>query len=290
VASWRGEIQIPAPQVHRLRAVLPLVLHRARALQVADGTLLDPWNGDMPLDLHVVDGVHPLVGARYEGTHRTVVDDDGDDTFHTGDDDLPDGGTSGDDWMPEVEHRWAAAIEADDAAAVRVAVVDGVGTDDAISVTIEVPSPDAATEVRLLGLVPVSPDGYMAGDIQAEGTVSWGALGASGDREVRVATITLGHPRFRAGLVADVQPVGDQWVVTSEGFVSGRGLSRPLFGLMMFFVAKKMRPVLDRRFAELADIVAEWNDLCREHPDDADLADVLVDRWLDHFRRAGERA
>lgn len=279
MASWRSEIQIPAPQLGRLTTVLPLVLQRARSLRVADGTLLDPWNDDMPLDLHVVDGVHPLVGARYEGTHRRVIDDDGDAELDDVDDDAVG------EWA-EVEHRWSAEVLADDAASARVAVIDGVGTDDEIRVTIEVPSPAAATEARFAGLLPISPDGFMAGDVEAECAASWAALSRPGDAQHRVATVTIGHPRFRAGLVTDVRPVAEQWVVTAEGFVSGRGLSRPLFGLMMFFVAKKMRPVLDHRFAELADVADDWNELCNEHPDDADLADVLVDRWLDHFRRA----
>jgi hypothetical protein len=283
VASWRGVIDIPAPEVHRLTAVLPLVLERARSLRVADGTLLDPFNDGVPLDLHVVDGVHPLVGARYEATYRSVAVDGLPDKVED-EPDVESVDPIGDDWAAGPAHEWVATIEADDATAVRVAVVDGAGSDDEITLTVELPMPARPVEVRLVGLVPVAPDGFMAGDIQAEGSVSWEALQVAGDGVRRLATVHIGHPRFRAGVVADVDPTGATWRVTADGFVSGRGLSWPWFALMMFFVARKMRPVLDRRLAELVEPVEEWIALTREFERDDELADALVDRWLDHVR------
>lgn len=287
MASWRGVIEIPAPEVHRLTAVLPLVLERARSLRVADGTVLDPWNGDGPLDLHVVGGTHPLVGTRYEATYRSVPVDGDLGRAATGDTPGDDGATDpiGDEWAARPDHEWVATIEADDASAVRIAVVDGAGSDDEITLTVELPMPARPTEVRLVGLVPIAPDGFMAGDIQAEGTVSWEALQVAGDGVRRLATVHIGHPRFRAGIVADVEPMDGTWRVTAEGFVSGRGLVRPLFALMMFFVARKMRPVLDRRLAELVEPAEDWNALTRQFERDDELADALVDRWLDHVRR-----
>ncbi len=278
MASWRGEIDIPAPEVHRLTAVLPLVLERARALRVADGTLLDPWNGDSLLDLHVVEGAHPSVGTRYEGTYRSVGPDQGE-PDQTGVD------ATAEEWPAEVAHEWVATLDADDAHAARVTILDGAGTADEISLTVELPMPTRPTEVRFVILLPISPDGFMAGAVQTDGTVSWEALAAPGDGVRRVATVQIGHPRFRAGIVVDADPTGAAWRASADGFVSGHGLSRPLFALMMFFVAKKMRPVLDHRFAELVEPIEQWNELCRTHPSDADLADALIDRWLDHVRR-----
>jgi hypothetical protein len=292
VASWRGVIELPAPEVRRLTTVLPLVLERARSLRVADGTVLDPWNGDGPLDLHVVDGTHPLVGTRYVGTYHAVSDDDvdpADDDVgpdRTDTDSPSDRDEAPEQWPSTVDHEWTATIEADDTRSARVTVIDGTGTDDEIHLTIDVPDPAQPTEMRLTGLVPVSPDGFMAGDIEAEGAIVWGPDSPGDGGRRRIATVTIGHPRFRAGIVADAETMGDTWRVTAEGFVSGRGLVRPLFALMMVFVARKMRPVLDRRFSELAEHVEQWNTIARDHERDGDLADALVDQWLDHFRRS----
>ena len=288
MASWRGEVDIPAPEVGRLGAVVPMVLERARALRVADGTLLDPWNGHAPLDLHVVAGTHPLVGARYEGTHRSVLADGStsDPDVEPDSDLTSDRDDAVDEWPDAIEHLWAASIDADDARSAKVTIIDGAGTDDEISLAVEVPEPAHPTEVRFVNLLPVANDGFMVGHIETEGTISWDRLRSARDGSHRIATVHIGHPRFRAGIVADAEPHGDTWRITAEGFVSGRGMSRPLFALMMFFVARKLRPVLDRRLAELAEPVEQWNDLARAHPRDDELADAIVDQWLDHFRRA----
>jgi hypothetical protein len=256
VASWKGELEVPAIDVRRLPQLVPAVLSRLRSLRFDGGLLVDPRTGT-PLDtLRDTTGSHPSAGTTYSGWYHSVAD-------------------PGDDDPEPVWRQWDMTIDADDAERVSFHVVDAPGSDDVARMSLEIPQPSHPTRARLEVVLDTGSDGSLKGEVTIRIDTSWAEP---------TGTVAIVHRKFRAAIVAEVEQLDDTWHVHLDAALTGRGLRRPLFGIAMIVLRRPIVRVLEREIARVPDAFGGLVDDLAAHPDDEALAALLVDEWLDHVR------
>lgn len=250
MASWKGELEVAALRVDRLPTLLPQVLQQLRDLRFAGGLLVDPRTGDSLDTLRDTTGTHPAPGTTYSGWYHTVPD-------------------PGDESPEPVWRQWDLTVDTDDREHTAFRVVDAPGSDDVARLSVDIPNPTRPTEARLkVGLDTLDVD------IRA----TWAQPAA--------AEITLGivHLKFRAGIVAHFERRDGMHLLLVEAALHGRGWRRPLFAIGMIALRRPIVRVFERELARVPEAIADLAAELDAHPDDHDLAVVLVDEWLDHVR------
>jgi hypothetical protein len=252
VASWKGELEVAALRVDRFPTLLPEVLQQLRDLRFAGGLLVDPRTGDSLDTLRDTTGTHPAPGTTYSGWYHTVAD--------VGDEHAED---------DPVWRQWDLTVDADDREHTAFHVVDAPGSDDVARLTVDIPNPMRPSAARLeVGLDTLDVDIH----------ATWGQPDA--------AEITLGivHLKFRAGIVAHFEARDGTHVLHVEAALHGRGWRRPVFAIGMIALRRPIVRVFERELERVPEAIADLAAQLDAHPDDHDLALVLVDEWLDHVR------
>jgi hypothetical protein len=256
VASWKGELEVPALDVRRLPTLVPALLQRLRSLRFDDGLLVDPRTGAALDTLRDTTGSHPLQGTTYSGWYHSVAD-------------------PGDDDPEPVWRQWDMTVEADDADRVAFRVVDAPGSDDVARMSLEIPQPSRPMGAVLEVVLDTGSAGSLKGDVTIRIDASWAEP---------MVTVAIVHRKFRAAIVAEVDVLDDTWLVHLDAALTGRGLRRPLFGIAMVVLRRPIVRVLEREIARVPDAFTGLVDDLAAHPDDGELAALLVDEWLDHVR------